>query len=218
MTDMTDLFLNGMVTYGPLILGLALLLGAAGLPLPTGLLVLAAGAFARQGLMEWTSAGLVALVGVVLGDLVSYCLGRFGGDLVQRTLRGRRALWDQALARFRRYGAMAIYSTRVVLTSLDVPTNLVAGSSGYTLRRFLIFGVAGRLTWLALYGGLGYVFGRQWPVVSQAIGQYGLWLGVAAALGAGPYVLLRHGASATPPDIPGSHQLCSTAPWTKTPS
>jgi membrane protein DedA with SNARE-associated domain len=189
--NLTDLFLNGMMTYGPLILGLALLLGSAGLPIPTGLLVLAAGAFARQGILDWTTAALVALVGVVLGDLVSYGLGRLGGGWLQQVLVRRRSLWNQALARFRRYGALAIYSTRVVLTSLDVPTNLVAGSSRFALGRFVAYDVAGRLTWLALYGGLGYIAGQQWPAVSQALGQYGLWLGIAAALAAGLYVLFH---------------------------
>jgi membrane protein DedA with SNARE-associated domain len=187
-----------MVTYGPLALGLAVLLGAVGLPIPTGLLVLAAGAFARQGLLDGTTAGLVALASVVLGDLISYGLGQSGGELVQRTLlRGRRTLWDQALARFRRYGALAIYSTRVLLTSLDVPTNLVAGSSRYGLGRFVAYDVAGRLTWLALYGGLGYIVGQQWPAFSQAISRYGLWLGIAAVTGAGLYPLVRRAAHAT---------------------
>ena len=122
---MTDLFLNGMVIYGPLILGLALLLGAAGLPLPTGLLVLAAGAFARQGLLDWASAGLVALAGVVLGDLISYGLGRWGGGWVQQALVHKRALWDRAQPRFRRYGAPAVYSTRVLLTSLDQISEII---------------------------------------------------------------------------------------------
>jgi membrane protein DedA with SNARE-associated domain len=189
--NLTDLFLNGMVTCGPLILGLALLLGSAGLPIPTGLLVLAAGAFVRQGLLDWTTAALVGLVGVVLGDLVSYGLGRMGGGWPQQVLVRKRSLWDQALARFRRYGSLAIYSTRVVLTSLDVPTNLVAGSSRFALGRFVAYDIAGRLTWLALYGGLGYVAGQQWPVVSQALSQYGLWLAIEAAVAAGLYILFH---------------------------
>ena len=168
---LTDLFLSGMMTYGPLILGLALVLGSAGLPIPTGLLVLAAGAFTRQGLLDWTMAALVALVGVVLGNLLSYGLGRLGDGWLQQVLVRKRSLWDQTLARFRRYGSLAIYSTHVVLTSLDVPTNLVAGSSRFALWRFVACDVAGRLTWLALYGGLGYIAGQQWPVVSQALSQ-----------------------------------------------
>ena len=66
---MLDLFLNGMAAYGPWVLGLALLLGAGGLPVPIGLLVLAAGGMARQGLLDWPAAVAASLVGVVLGDI-----------------------------------------------------------------------------------------------------------------------------------------------------
>ena len=81
--NLTDLFLTGMTTYGPLLFGLALLLSPLGLPVPAGLLVLAAGAFARQGFMDWPVAAAVGLVGTVLGDVGSYGLGCFAGDWVQ---------------------------------------------------------------------------------------------------------------------------------------
>jgi hypothetical protein len=66
-----DLFLNSIAAYGPLILGLALLLGAGGLPIPIGLLMLAAGGLARQGMLDWRVAIGVSLAGLVLGDTLS---------------------------------------------------------------------------------------------------------------------------------------------------
>ena len=189
--NLTDLFLTGMTTYGPLLFGLALLLSPLGLPVPTGLLVLAAGAFTRQGLMDWPVAVAVGLAGTVLGDVGSYGIGRFAGDWVQRHLKGNRAaLWLKAQAQFLKHGALALLSTRVLFTGLDVPTNLVAGSSHYPFRRFLVWDVLGRLGWLLLYGGLGYAFGSQWPIVSQAISDYQGWLAGLAVVGAG-FLLLR---------------------------
>ena len=47
--NLADLFLTGMVTYGPLALGIALFVGALGLLVPGTLFVLATGAFVRQG-------------------------------------------------------------------------------------------------------------------------------------------------------------------------
>lgn len=72
--NLTDFFLNGMITYGPLVLGLALMLGALGLPMPIPLLGLAAGAFARQGLIDWKTLSALGLMGAVLGDSVSYAV------------------------------------------------------------------------------------------------------------------------------------------------
>jgi membrane-associated protein len=78
-----------------------------------------------------------------------------------------------------------------LLTALDVPTNLIAGSSRYAYQRFLTYDVAGRVTWILLYGGLGYAFGSQWEVVGQAVSSYGGWLGGVAVAGIGIYMLIR---------------------------
>jgi membrane-associated protein len=75
--SLTDFFLTGMITYGAPALGLALLLGALGVPLPGTLFVLASGAFVRQGVMDWAEASSLGLLGAVLGDSISYVMGRF---------------------------------------------------------------------------------------------------------------------------------------------
>jgi membrane protein DedA with SNARE-associated domain len=179
--NLTEFFLSAMTTAGPLALALALFLGPVGLPIPTGLLVLAAGALARQGLMPWATALTLGLAATVLGDLTTYGLGRLGSGGVARLTQRRAELWQRAQGWFHRRGGLAVYTTRVLLTSLDVPTTLIAGGSGYAFRRFLAWDLAGRATWLLLYGGLGYLAGSQWPVVSQLISTYGIWLGSAAA-------------------------------------
>jgi membrane protein DedA with SNARE-associated domain len=187
---MIELLLERMAVYGPLALGLALLLGAAGLPLPSGVLLLATAALARQGLLDGPVTIAVGLAGVVLGDVASYAMGRLASERLEGYLRQRRATpWGKAQEQFNRHGGLAIWLTRVVLTSLDVPTSLIAGGSGYPFRRFLAYGLAGRVTWLALYGGLGYAFGCQWPLLSQAISRCSGWLALGALVAGGIYVL-----------------------------
>ncbi len=188
--NLSELFLTGMITYGPSALGLALLLGALGLPLPGTLFVLAAGAFIRQGVIDWGAASGFGLLGAVLGDSASYAMGRFAKGWVQRRF-GQSSTWQTAQATFERRGGMAIYLTRFLLTLLAVPTNLIAGSTGYSFWRFLAYDIAGEATWIVLYGGLGYTFGSQWELISQFISDFsGLLVGVVA-LGAGVYILLR---------------------------
>lgn len=192
MTDfnLTEFFLTGVITYGPPALGLALLLGALGLPLPGTLFVLAAGAFVRQGVIDWTTAAGLGLLGAVLGDSASYGIGRFAKGWIQRRFEHSSA-WHNAQATFDRRGGVAVYLTRFLLTPLAIPTNLTAGGSGYAFWRFLAYDTAGELTWIVLYGGLGYIFGSQWEVISQFISDFsGLLVGVVA-LGAGIYFLVR---------------------------
>ena len=188
--SLTDFFLTGLITYGPPMLGLALLLAGLGLPLPATLFLLATGAFIRQGVMDWTTTLGLGLLGVIVGDSASYALGRFAGDRAQRRFN-RSAIWKSAQDTFARRGGTAIYLTRFLLTPLAIPVNLIAGGSRYAFWRFLGYDVAGEVTWIVLYVGLGYVVGSQWELISQFVGDFsGLLVGLAA-LGAGVYLLAR---------------------------
>jgi membrane protein DedA with SNARE-associated domain len=127
----------------------------------------------------------LGLLGSVLGDSGSYCLGRCGGALVLKRVEGR-ALWRQARASFDQRGALAIFLTRFMLTPLALPTNLIAGSSRFAFGRFLTLDVLGELVWIALYGGLGYAFADQWETVSDLAGNLtGALIGLLALLAGG---------------------------------
>ncbi len=192
MSDLSlaDFFLTGLITYGPPMLGLALLLGGLGLPLPGTLFLLATGAFIRQGVMDWAATLGLGLFGVIVGDSASYAMGRLAGDRVQRRFN-RSTAWRSAQDTFARRGGTAIYLTRFLLTPLAIPTNLIAGGSRYAFWRFLGYDVAGELTWIVLYGGLGYLVGSQWELISQFVSDFsGLLVGLVA-LGAGVYLLVR---------------------------
>lgn len=195
--SLTDLVLTGVLNYGAPAIGLALLLGALGLPLPGTLLVLAAGAFVRQGVLSWATAAGLGLLGVVLGDSASFMIGRFARGWVQRRFGGSAA-WQKASETFARQGGLAVYLTRFLLTPLAIPTNLIAGGSGYPFWRFLGYDAAGELTWIVLYGGLGYIFGSQWELISQFISDFsGLLVGLVM-VGGGAYLLLRRRAAVAP--------------------
>jgi membrane protein DedA with SNARE-associated domain len=191
--EVTEFFLNALAAYGPAALGLALLVGNMGLPTPTTPLVLASGALAREGLMDWQAAVIWGYAGAILGDTFSYAVGRSGWDWAQRALSERRAdLWNRALARFQRHAGLAIYLTRVIFTTLDVPINLIAGSSRYPTQRFVAATLAGRATWLVLFGGLGYIAGSQWQTAGQIVNDYSLYLAIAILAILAFALLYRH--------------------------
>jgi membrane protein DedA with SNARE-associated domain len=190
LSDVNDLLLTFIVTYGAFAVGAVLLLAALGAPLPSTLFVLASGAFIQQGVLDLPTTALAALAGAVLGDTLSYGLGR----ILRRPILarfGQSALWRKAELYFNRRGAVAIYLSRWLLTPIAVPVNLVAGSSRYAGGHFVGFAAAGELTWLGLYGALGYTFGSQWEVVSSFVSDFsGLLVGLVI-LGIGAYWLVR---------------------------
>jgi membrane-associated protein len=187
---LTDWLLTTMLNYGALTFGLALLIGAIGVPLPSTLLVVAAGAFARQNAIDGQNVAILGVFGAVMGDSLTYGLGRVARRWVRRRL-ARSAGWRQAQDAFERRGGLAIYLTRFLITPLGTPTNLIAGSSGYPYWRFFLYGAGGELTWILLYGGLGYLFGSQWEMLSQVVSNFsGLVTGLVI-MGAGIYLWLR---------------------------
>jgi membrane protein DedA with SNARE-associated domain len=188
--DLTQLDLKWAVSYGSPMVAVILLLGALGIPVPGTLLVIASGAFVRQGVLDIYLTPALALSGSVIGDTIIYGLGRFARGWIERRF-GQSAGWQKSADFFARRGGLAIYLTRWLITPLAVPTNLIAGSSGYPFWKYLLFDVTGELTWIVLYGGLGYAFGSQWELINQFISDFsGLILGVAM-LGAGVFLVFR---------------------------
>ncbi|MFL5801795.1 MAG: DedA family protein [Roseiflexaceae bacterium] len=204
LSDLNDLLLTSIVTYGAVVLSLVFLLAALGLPLPSTICVVAGGAFIQQGVLDLSTTIALGLVGVLLGDTLSYGMGRLLRRPIQRRY-GQSAAWLRAAAYFGRHAAIAIYLTRCVLTPIAVPINLIAGSSDYPIGRFVAYDAAGELTWLLGYGALGYLFGSQWEYVSDLISNAsGLLVGLVIA-GAGAYALIRRQRQPTAEPSISSH-------------
>ena len=175
---MSAFLLTQVINYGTPLLGLILLLGALGFPLGTSVIVIAAGAFSQQGILNWPSATLIGLAGAVLGDMLSYCLGYYAKGWTKQHF-GNSPAWINAGEAFQKHAGLAIFLTRWLITAVAIPTNLIAGGSGYKFSRFLFYDVSGELIWILLYGGLGYLFGSQWELVYDFINNFGgLMLGL----------------------------------------
>lgn len=188
--NLTEFFLTGILNYGTLMFSATLYVSALGTPIPGTFVVLAGGAFVQQGVLDWRLAFVFGLAGVVLGDSTSYAMGRLAKTWVQRRF-GQSAAWKNAQTVFERRGGVAIYLTRCFVTPLAIPTNLIAGSGGYTYWRFLVYDALGEITWLVVFGGLGILFGSNWEAISQLISDLSGVLAGIALLGLGIYFLWR---------------------------
>lgn len=173
MSDIISSFLlTQVINYGAPLFALTLFLGALGLPLPGSLMVIAVGSFSQQGYFSWVPMAVIGLLGTVVGDALSFGMGNYGKGWVQKKFGGS-STWVNAQESFQRRAWLAIFLTRFLITALAVPTNLIAGGSGYKFRRFMLYDFLGEATWIILYGGLGYTFGSQWELVSDFISNFG---------------------------------------------
>jgi membrane protein DedA with SNARE-associated domain len=158
---MEEQFLSALLVYGYPILGVTLLLGAVGLPLPTGLSAAVAGSLSALGRMDWLTAGTIAVLASIVGDIAAYGVGRAASQRFLEQwgswLGYRSAHRARAETLFKRWGGLTIFLTRTLVSHLSSIVSLLAGLHRYRIPAFLTFDVLGRAVWTAAYMALGYV-------------------------------------------------------------
>ncbi|MBI2290989.1 MAG: VTT domain-containing protein [Betaproteobacteria bacterium] len=180
-----DEFLAALLVYGYPVLGLTLLLGAIGLPLPTGLSAAVAGSLVARGSMSWAWAGAIAVTASVLGDVVGYGLGR----VLSKQFLERHGRWlgytparrVRVESLFHRWGAVGVLLSRTLASHLSAVLNLLAGASRYRVDAFVVFTIAGRFLWTSAYLGLGYGIGGDLEAAAGFLTNLSLFL-VSVAL------------------------------------
>jgi len=139
------------------------------LPVPSIPLLLVCGALARTGSLHPALILLYGWAGCLLADTVWFHLGRRRGARVVRFLC-RIALEPDSCVRTTE-NALLRYGLRSLLVAKFIPgLNAVAaplaGSSGLSFRRFVVFDSLGALLWVGGYGGVGYLFADQLETVA----------------------------------------------------
>lgn len=186
---MTDAALALLPEYGIPLLALIVGLGCLGVPVPSSLLLLAAGAFAGAGELPLAAAAAASLAAAVAGDNLGYALGRVAaGPLTAR----QPELTARACALLASRGRLAVYFSRWLVSPLGPPINLVAGAGGMTWRRYIPAEIAGEATWVGLYMALGFSFGGMVTQLADFLGSLGLFLAFAIGAGLTGRYLWRH--------------------------
>jgi membrane protein DedA with SNARE-associated domain len=189
-----DEFLAALLMYGYPVLSLMLLLGAIGLPVPSGLAAALAGSLAAGGSMNWAWAATVAVTASVLGDAVGYGIGRvLGRQFLEqhgRWLGYSPARRDRAALFFDRWGGLGVLLSRTLVSHLSAVLNLAAGASRYPLSAFLAFTVVGRILWTSAYLGLGYAVGASLEAAAGFLANLSIFLFSSAVLLASGAVVL----------------------------
>jgi membrane-associated protein len=166
MNTMAEWALANLIAYGVPMLIFISYIGSLGIPFPITMVIIAAGALSRTGLLDWRLAILACLMGSALADNGEYMLGRIAQPWLKQRF-GQKTVWQQAQSMINRQGGWAILLTRFWLTPLAPAVNVIAGSR-YPYVRFLFYDLLGQLVWVLVYGGLGYLFAAQGQRISQA--------------------------------------------------
>jgi len=162
-----------------------LMLTVFGFPFPEDAVLLLSGAVASQGVINVMPAIYVAYVGVVIGDLLLYYIGRRYGTKLVCHSRFKKILTEERLARatkwFHRWGNSLVFFGRH-LVGVRAQIFLCAGVLKFPAGRVVLYNCLSALLGVPLMVALGYLFGKNLPLIREKVA-VGNWLLLACASG-----------------------------------
>jgi len=170
-----------------------------GLPLPSMPLLLAAGALAGTGRLNFFASLFYVMFAAVAADSIWYQLGRRKGIKILQLLCKISLEPDSCVRRtevvFSRQGARSLLVAKF-LPGLGTVAAPLAGIFHMRPRRFFLFDALGALLWGGAFLGLGYLFSGQIERLAEHLASLGggllvLFLGLLAAYIAYKFVARR---------------------------
>lgn len=170
---MTELLLGWLAYYGLPVYAGAIFLASAGIPFPVSLMLILTGAFVAAGEMELWPVITLGIVSAIAGDNTGYAIGRFAGRAPVERIVGRFGAtenFQRAEELIQKWGGLAVFLSRWLLTFLGRWTNLATGVAAYPWPRFLVWDILGEILWVTLYVTLGWIFSDRVRAVSELAG------------------------------------------------
>ena len=183
--------LQFLVKHGYVVLFASVLAQQLGVPLPSTPFIVAAGALAYSGELNWAAALLLACSAALIADFVWFEIGRVRGARVLQFVCRISLEPDYCVRRtentFARYGAKTLVVGKLVpgVSTLATP---MAGVYGLSRARFLLFDGLGILLWIGTFELLGYLFSDQLEDVVSYASRFGGLLFVLLAGGLLAYI------------------------------
>jgi membrane protein DedA with SNARE-associated domain len=213
-----------VVTWGYWAVLVAVMIESMGVPFPGETALLAAAVYAGTGgTLDIVLVIVAASAGAILGDNVGYLLGRFGGyPLAWRFLRFfhvKPGALEAAQDYFARHGDKTVFIGRFIAL-LRVTVAFMAGVTWMPWRRFLIWNALGGIAWATLYGVLGYILGRNLPLLGEIVSVIGIGGTILAVVAIGGVIFFwrRHRQTALPRDVIANDPFADTEPRLSTKS
>ena len=161
---------------------------------PATALMAATGALVATGVLPLGPVLIWGCLGAILGEALSYHLGRRAGPAIwrHRRLRSQRRSVARARLYFRRYGAASIFLGRF-LGPLQAVVPLTAGATGMGAGRFHAANVLSALIWTPAMLAPGYIVagGLGAPGVLGNSSELASWIAAVAAMTLGCLLILQ---------------------------
>jgi membrane protein DedA with SNARE-associated domain len=181
-------------SWGYLALVLLTFAEAACVPIPSEVTLGYAGYLASTGRLDLAAVAILGVAGEVLGSLVGWSIGRFGGrplvDKLGRYVLLTSADLDRTERWFRKRGGPAVLIGRVlpvVRTFISIP----AGFAEMGLVGFVAATFAGSAIWCTTIALVGYELGGEWTRMTKGFSYAGYVLVAIAVVVVAAFIFHR---------------------------
>lgn len=158
--------------YGNTAIFLLMLIESICIPIPSEVIMSFGGFMAAQGTLNFWWVIVIGTVANVLGGLIAYAIGRYGGrPLILRY--GRYVLLSpehlqRAETWFSRFGELTVFFGRMV-PAVRTFVSLPAGFASMSVWRFLVFSALGSLPWNFAMTYAGFQLHAHWDVIDEKL-------------------------------------------------
>lgn len=144
-------------------------------PISSEILLPFIGYTVAKGNMELLPVIFISAIGGIVGSSFCFCIGRFCGDLIDKTIcrkfHAAEIGINQAKNYFKRHGGVSVLIGRIfpiVRTYISIP----AGMSHMAFSTFITYTGIGALVWNTMLISAGYFLGEHWQEAKEIVGQY----------------------------------------------
>jgi len=187
--------LDFVVRHGYSILFLSVLAEQCGVPVPSLPMLLAIGALAASGDLNFALALVTAVAACLVADSMWYWLGIHKGSSILNLLCKISLEPDSCVRRtenmFIRYGARGLLFAKFV-PGLSTAAAPLAGMFRMKIWKFALADMVGSFIWAGSYSALGYLFRNQLEDLLQGAVRAGSWFFAFVALALGGFLAWKY--------------------------
>jgi membrane protein DedA with SNARE-associated domain len=163
------------------------------LPIPSELVMPFAGFLISSGEMNFWIIVIFATIGSLIGSLISYYIGAYGGNRFVRRYGKYFLLNEEHLMKteqwFSKKGELTIFIGRFVPIVRHV-ISIPAGIGKMSLKKFMFYTVIGAGLWNAFLTYIGFVLGNNWEEIKH-YADYVSWAILGIIIIVGAYFLIK---------------------------
>jgi membrane protein DedA with SNARE-associated domain/rhodanese-related sulfurtransferase len=183
-----------LLRHGFVVIFVAVFIEQIGLPIPSGPVLLAAGALAGFHRLNLAPALALAVGASLISDSLWFTLGRLRGGSVLKFVCRVSIEPDTCVSKthsvYLRYGPQSLLISKFLpwFGTLGPP---LAGMFNLAIWKFLLIDAGGALLWAGAYIAIGWLFRRQLEDVVAALSRFGATIGIALGAGLVAYLVYK---------------------------